>query len=270
MLEQLGNAIDGLDIAADSETLSAVLALRDRLDARISDTVAAHDRTRLWELDGATSMTAWLTDRAAMPRPRAAATAARARKLAQLPLTARAWRDGALSSGQVEAIATNLDPDTLGLFADHEAVMVPTLVDLSVRDTAMAMRVWRECATAHRHPQPEPAQGLHLSRTLANRWRLDANLGPETGELLATALRLAQTPDTDDEPGAQPGDPPRRRPGGRLPLLLGPSTNPPRGPASPPPQRRPRHRPLPGPRPRRCHHPRRHGFRPSQRRAAAL
>jgi len=67
----------GLGIPVDSEALAAVLALRDRLDARISDAVAAHDRAALWELDGATSMTAWLVDRASMPRPRAAATTSR-------------------------------------------------------------------------------------------------------------------------------------------------------------------------------------------------
>ena len=204
MFEQLADAIDGLDIPVDSDALAAVLALRDRLDAHISDAVAAHDRAGLWELDGATSMTAWLTDQARMPRPRAAATAARARKLAQLPLTAEAWRDGVLSSGQVEAIATNLDPDTVGLFADHETAMLPTLVGLPVRDVATAMRTWRESATAHRDPKPEPAQALHLSRTLAGRWRLDANLGAETGELLSTALRLAQTPPTDSEPARPP------------------------------------------------------------------
>ena len=199
MFEQLGQAIEGLDVPADSAALAAILALRDRLDARISSAVAAHDRTRLWELDGATSMTAWLTDRAAMPRPRAAATASRARKLAYLPLTVKAWRDGVLSSGQVEAIATNLDPDTLGLFAEHEPVIVPSLVDLPVRDVATAMGAWREAATAHRGPRPQPPHSLHLSRTLVDRWRLDANLSPETGELLAIALRLAQSPDTDSE-----------------------------------------------------------------------
>ena len=204
MFEELGNAIDELDIPTDSAALVAVLALRDRLDAHISGAVAAHDRAGRWELDGATSMTAWLTDRARLPRPRAAATTSRARKLAQLPLTARAWRDGVLSGGQVEAIATNLDADTLGLFADHEAAMVPSLVDLPVRDVATAMRAWRECASAGRDPRREPAQGLHLSRTLGGRWRLDANLGPETGELLSTALRLAQTPDTDGEPARSP------------------------------------------------------------------
>jgi Domain of unknown function (DUF222)/HNH endonuclease len=199
MFEQLGQAIDGLSIPVDGGALSAVLALRDRLDARISDAVAAHDAAGLWELDGATSMTAWLTDRAAMPRPRAAATVSRARKLARLPETAAAWRQGVLSSGQIEAITTNLDADTLGQFAAHEAALVPSLVDLSAHDVATAMRAWRECATADRDPRPEPPQGLHLSRTLAHRWRLDANLGAETGELLSTALRLAHTPDADSD-----------------------------------------------------------------------
>ena len=200
MFEQLGDAIEGLDIPADGAALAAALALRDRLDARISDAVATHDRAGLWELDGATSMTAWLVDRAAMPRPRAAATSARARKLAQLPHTAGAWRDGRLSTGQVDAIAANLDPHTVSLFAQHETAMVPTLVDLSVRDVVTAMAAWRECATTDRDPKPEPDQALHLSAALAGRWRLDGNLGAETGELLATALRLAQSPDTDGEP----------------------------------------------------------------------
>jgi hypothetical protein len=145
-------------------------------------------------------MTAWLTHHTRMPRPRAAATAVRARKLAQLPVTAGAWRDGVLSAGQVDAITANLDPHTVALFAHHEAVMVPTLVELSVRDVTVAMAAWRECATADRDRKPEPDHTLHLSRTLGGRWRLDANLGPEDGELLATALRLAQSPDLDGEP----------------------------------------------------------------------
>ena len=92
MFEELRTAIDELDIPADGPALTAILALRDRLDAHISQAVATHDHTGLWELDGATSMTAWLTDRAAMPRARAAAaTVARARKVAHLPVTAAAW-----------------------------------------------------------------------------------------------------------------------------------------------------------------------------------
>ena len=249
MFEELGAAIDQLDIPADGAALAAVVGLRDRLDARISDAVAAHDRAGLWELDGATSMTAWLTDRAAMPRARAAATVSRARKLARLPVTAGAWRDGVLSSGQVEAIAANLDADTLALFADHEAVMMPTLVHLSVRDVATAMAAWRECATADRDPKPEPAQALYLSPTLGGRWRLDANLGPETGELLATALRLTQSPDVEGEPARSPATRRGGRPRRHLPALPGPPAHPPRWPPPAPPQRHPRHRALSQPAP---------------------
>ena len=44
----------------------------------------------------------------------------------------------------------------------------------------------------------EPASTLSLSRTLGGRWRLDAELGPLDGEVLDTALRLAQGFDADE------------------------------------------------------------------------
>src|SRR5918994_2609649 len=156
VFEELGTAIEGLDISVDGDALAAVIDLRDRLEARISGAVNAYDRAGLWELDGATSMTGWLADRGGMARARAAASAARARKLARLELTPRAWRDGVLSGGQVEAIAANLDAPTLELFAAHEAAVVPALVDLSPRDVSTAMRAWwREAATPQPDPRPE-------------------------------------------------------------------------------------------------------------------
>jgi Domain of unknown function (DUF222) len=204
VFEQLGTAVETLDIPLDGDALAAVIGLRDRLEARISDTIAAYDTAGLWELDGATSMTGWLADRGGMARARAAASAARARKLARLKVTPQAWRHGVLSSGQVEAIAANLDSATLELFAAHEAAVVPALVDLSPPDVTTAMVAWREAATPQADPRPEPPQVLHLSRTLADRWRVDGTLGPETGELLATALRLAQTRDDEGQPARSP------------------------------------------------------------------
>jgi hypothetical protein len=159
-------------------------------------------------------MTAWLADRGGMARPRAAATAARARKLVPLSLSPGLWRDGVLSSGQVDAIAANLDADTLGLFAAHEAAVVPSLVDLSPRDVTVAMRTWREAASPDGDPKPERPHALHLSRTLNDRWRTDGTLGPETGELLATALRLAQTRTMTVSRPVPP------RPGGPMPWVM--------------------------------------------------
>src|ERR687897_2617073 len=128
VFEELGTAIEGLDIPVDGDALAAVIGLRDRLEARISDAVNAYDRAGLWELDGATSMTSWLADRGGMARARAAASAARARKLARLTLTPRAWRGGVLSGGQVEAIAPHLNAHTPDLFPEHQAPRVPPLL----------------------------------------------------------------------------------------------------------------------------------------------
>jgi hypothetical protein len=153
----------------------------------------------LWEVDGATSMTAWLADRAGMVRRRAAGWASRSRKLARLPVTARAYADGVLSSGQVEAICANVDRETVELFADHEPELVPALAGLSADEVATAMRRWREHVTADREPKPERPQELHLSRGLDSQWVLDGNLNAATGELLDTALRLAGTDEVEGD-----------------------------------------------------------------------
>jgi hypothetical protein len=47
VFEELGTAIETLDIPLDGHALAAAIGLRDRLDARISDTIAAYDTTGL-------------------------------------------------------------------------------------------------------------------------------------------------------------------------------------------------------------------------------
>ncbi|HET6952078.1 MAG TPA: DUF222 domain-containing protein [Acidimicrobiales bacterium] len=199
MFEALATAVDEIDIGADPDALAAVLALRDRLDARISAAVAAVDAAALWEIDGATSMTAWLADRGRTTRRRAARATREARLVARLPHTGAAWAGGTLSSGQVEAICANLDGDLVDLFARHEAAVLPDLAPLPATDVATAMATWRACAD-DRPPAPDPPQRLHAARLLDGRLAVDGTLGAETGELLLTALRLARTDDVEGEP----------------------------------------------------------------------
>ena len=45
-------------------SLTELLAARDRFEALVHERVAAFDRAERWELDGATSMHAWLRDQA--------------------------------------------------------------------------------------------------------------------------------------------------------------------------------------------------------------
>jgi hypothetical protein len=204
MFPALACAIEQLDIPVDGDALAAAFGLRDRLEARLAAAVDLLDRSERWHLDGATSVTAWLADLAGMARARASATARQARLVAQLPLTAASWADGRLSSGQVEAICANLTVDLVGLFAEHEAQVLPDLYPLSTADVATAMRRWRSYAD-DRPPTPDRPQSLHAARLLDGQTAVKGSLDTETGEMLAAALRVAQTPDSDGEPARTPG-----------------------------------------------------------------
>ncbi|MDP9069775.1 MAG: HNH endonuclease [Actinomycetota bacterium] len=132
-----------------------------------------------------------------------------AKRLRQAPTTAAAWSGGVLSGGQVQAMVANVDERAGALFAEHESSLVPALAELSVRDTALAMQAWRARAEAllDDADQPEEAQrSLHLSQTLDGRRELKGFFDAEAGEVVATALRLAASPDAEGEPDRSPAE----------------------------------------------------------------
>jgi hypothetical protein len=197
MLAALAEAIEELDIPVDGVELVRALALRDRLDARITAAVGVFDSLQLWDIDGATSMTAWLRSNARMTSRSAGRLSLRARRLHRLPVGAAAYADGSLSGGQVDAILAHLDDETVGILADQEAELVPFLVPLTVAGVSRAMARWKEQATPERPEPKEPERSLHLSQTLDDRYVLDGSFDADGGSVIATALRLAMTEDTD-------------------------------------------------------------------------
>jgi hypothetical protein len=167
VFETLATGIHELSIPLCDEAITEVLALRDRLAAKISDAVSDFDRAGLWDLDSATSMTAWLRQYGAMTKREAG----RAKKLRELPVTSAAWQAGELSGGQVEAIVAVIKPEMVALFAQHEAELVPSLVGLSVADTAGHGPLGCSCASPGRRTRapgvqagsaPVPDAGWHL------------------------------------------------------------------------------------------------------------
>ncbi|MDQ1395858.1 MAG: hypothetical protein QOG64_1117, partial [Acidimicrobiaceae bacterium] len=164
---------------------------------------AEFDAAGMWELDAEVSMTAWLRERGGMTNRSAARIVATGRRLADLPATAAAWRDGRLSSGQIEAVTAHLNPSTAPRFAELEADLVPLMEGLSARETATLMRAWKARLETVDPDQIEPVEAtraVHLSCTLGEQWRLDGDLDPESGQLMATAIRLAESADVEGEP----------------------------------------------------------------------
>jgi len=195
MLTQLREAIDRLEIPVDREALIELISLSEQLHARVIDAVGEFDNAALWDIDGATSMTAWLRDHGRMSRPSAHWLALRAKRLRKLPRTAAAMHDGALSVAQVDAILQCVRNDRLELFAEHETALLPTLAGMSADETAGMMRNWRELAddTDDDKPQPapDPAALVHLSDTFAGRYILDGSFDADNGEIVSTALEIA-------------------------------------------------------------------------------
>ncbi|MEA2686377.1 MAG: hypothetical protein QOE93_1572, partial [Actinomycetota bacterium] len=208
MLEKLAEAIEKLDIPVDGKALVQVLALRDLLNAQISEAVGEFDDHELWDIDGSVSMTAWLRSSASMTTRSASKLASMSRRLRQLPKTAEAYAAGKLSEGKVEAILAQLNDATVAVFAEHEDDVIPLLEPLTVAACARAMATWRS-RIEDDPPGDEPERALHVSSTLDDRYVIEGTFDAEGGATIATAVRLATT--ADDEgvtrtPAARRGD----------------------------------------------------------------
>ncbi len=171
-------AIENLEVPVDRESLVEAIALRDRLDARITEAVGEFEANGWCAVDASASMTAWLRANALMTRRSAQRLRSLAMRLRVLPVCARAYADGTLSGGQIEAIVALLDDEVVEIFAAQEAELVPYLVPLTVAGVSRAMAAWLTRARPEPAEPMEPERSLHLSRTLEDCWVLDGRLTP--------------------------------------------------------------------------------------------
>ncbi|HMJ75306.1 MAG TPA: DUF222 domain-containing protein [Iamia sp.] len=203
MIEDLTDAVDRLDLPVDGDALAAVLAVRDRLEAKIVEAVCAFDDTNEWDTqEGCASMGAWLRVRGRMTASDAARLARTARRLRSLPTLRKAWLDGTISGGHVAAVVANLTDRTAPMFAAQEDDLVPVLANAEITAAVAAMKTWAAMAKELLDDdpgEPDPDRTAHLSPTLSG-GRLDANLEPEAFHAAQTALRLAMGTKTDDDP----------------------------------------------------------------------
>ena len=197
----VAESIRALELPVDGDSIAGALAAIDELAAKVCEALGEFDRAGLWDADAATSLVAWLRDRASLPARDAARLSRTARRLRSCPVTRRAWLDGDLSGGQVQAIVANLTDRTVELFAEHEAELIPDIASLSVTDTGHAMRSWAGHAEAvlDTDAPAEPARTLRMSRTLDGCAQLAGSLDAEGAGVVEVALRLAMT---QDEPAA--------------------------------------------------------------------
>ena len=186
-----------------------LLQERDRIDAQIVSLLRKFDDDCEWVDDGAVSLFGWLRDVGGRGRRDAGRLKDLAAKLGRMPGVERAWRNGELRSGHVEAVAANVDRSTAELFAEHEAELLPILAGLGAVDCERAMRTWRAHAKAvvDGVEPAEPARSVHLSET-TDGFVGTMSFDTDGGQYVRTALEVAES---KDQEGDAPRTPAQRR-----------------------------------------------------------
>jgi hypothetical protein len=195
------------EVPMGARALAAAVRGHDRDDALLIAGLAEFDATGEWDLAGFASPAAWLKD-LGVHRRDAWVLQRLARKLRRLPMVLAAWLDGKLTGGQVRIIAELVVDRHEELFCEHADELLPTLYPLSVDDTEVAMRLWRERADAlddGDEASDKPCEAS-LSQTLDGRGILNATLDPEGFVCADAALRVADSGDLDVSPTLRRGE----------------------------------------------------------------
>lgn len=165
------------------------------MDAFSAVALEAFDRRGTWANDGALSAAAWVTNRTGTSTRVVRARLRTGRGLRCLSEATVPARAGRLSPGHLAGLA-DCARRHLELATRDEQVLVSQAEVLDADAFGVVIRQWDENATALDSPDPalvpvaEPADELHLSRTIGGRYELRGSFSADTGSLVAGALEV--------------------------------------------------------------------------------
>ncbi|MGY1832721.1 DUF222 domain-containing protein [Geodermatophilus sp. SYSU D01180] len=196
------------------DDVAALVAERNRIDARLARAVRAAELFHAPDRDGLRSMTSWLRGHCRLSTAEASRLVRNGRALEHLPALAEAHAAGLVSAEQVAVAARAVTPERL-------AAALEQGVDLAVIDvvlTGVAVeRPHADLVKVVQHyctdldpdgPEPDPTEGrsLTLSRHADGSLSIRGHLDAVGGERLQTALEAhvqADRPAGDDRCRAQ-------------------------------------------------------------------
>jgi len=195
-----------VDTARLGDDIQEMVRARNQLDAQLSRRIREFDRRQGHVDDGAVSTGSWLRWKTGMSEGAARRSVKVARDLAHMPITSEAFDGGDLDTTRVAMLADarKVDPDA---FATTETSLVDAATSLSHRDLRKAIAYWRQAVDVPKELEREQRlhdrRRLHISPTLDGMVRLDAELDPESGQIVLTAITSLA------EPWGKDGDDPR-------------------------------------------------------------
>ena len=207
VLGRLASVVDEL-AAMDPSTLGdtaladSLVELRrvmDRQDAVFARWASAGHIRGVGQVDGAASTAAWLRHRAGMREGEAKAAIECGEVSELLGETGAAWRSGEIPTGSMRTIVAARVPGRDDRYVDCEEVFLNLARAGDVRNLQRATAHFRNLARAD-GSEPRVPDGLHLSRTYAQRTVLSAEFGDAAAETVTTALHAYADPPEPDDP----------------------------------------------------------------------
>ena len=199
----LSAAVDelvGRDVSSkcDSEMRETNIALRrelDRQDAFAAELLAGLHHRGIAARDGAPSAPAWSQVQTGQRWADAKASLDAGLACESLPLTAKAWAQGEISTSAVRMIGRGVRAGHVDVYRSVEDTLVGFAAARDFRALDGVIRHYQSRVDALDGVEPADQNDLHLSRT-GNRWAITGDLDDLAGTTVDEALRAAT-----DKPG---------------------------------------------------------------------
>lgn len=195
MLQRAIDDVAALDPALLGEPDVVIALMRDaeRIAAIATRAAAACDASGEWQRDRASSAAMWLARTCNLAPLIAKRRVALGRDLRAMPTVRNAWLAGEISEAHAQCLASVRTRATASYFERDEAFLVEKAKELRFKDFKRALTYWFQHADADGVERSAEAQRernqAHLSQTLDDRWRFDADLDSIGGTIFANELK---------------------------------------------------------------------------------
>lgn len=207
MAETLGAVIDRLVAVDIAEMVDAAVSAElielsresDRIDHRRALLLAAVHRRGLANSDGTSSTPMWVQVHTGQRAGEARALLDAGLACEALPLTAKAWAQGEISSSAARTICAGRPDGHETAYAEVESTLVDFAAGCEWRELRATIAYAQRCADALDGREPDDRNGLQLSK-VADRYALSADLDSLGGATVEAAIGAAtDEPTADDE-----------------------------------------------------------------------
>ena len=189
LADALSVDVTNLSVAEFVEHMAGVEQLRTRFEARVYETLGAFDSSAAWQLDAAYSPANWLAAQTGTARAVAGSRVKLAGRLRQMPHTAAALAEGAITESHARVLARCVaNPRVCDAFTDQEVDLVVRAMECTADELAMHVASWIELWDMDGVEPRDPERDTLSASRVGDRVRLNGDFGLESGLPLLAAL----------------------------------------------------------------------------------